>query len=162
MWYSCFEEPQREPISAYTAWKVSKYGVFSGLYFTVFGLNTEIYEVSPNKGSYGLEKTPYLDTFHTVLFIMVNRFTPMFPFYPTNTPRVFHVATTWKRSFPSRFNLECTWCVCKVFSFYLCKHQKISGCLEFLVSIKRLHCPEMGYFKSCRKVSKAFFKEGYR
>ena len=26
-----------------TAWKVSKYGVISGLYFPVFGLNTEIY-----------------------------------------------------------------------------------------------------------------------
>ena len=39
-----------------TVWKVSKYGFFSGLYF-VFGLNTEIY---------GVEKTPYLDTFHAV------------------------------------------------------------------------------------------------
>ena len=29
-----------------TAWKVSKYGVFSGSYFLVFGLNTEIYEVN--------------------------------------------------------------------------------------------------------------------
>ena len=29
-----------------TAWKVSKYGVFSGLYFPVFGLNTEIYSVN--------------------------------------------------------------------------------------------------------------------
>ena len=28
-----------------TAWKVSKYGVFSGLYFPVFGLNTKIYFV---------------------------------------------------------------------------------------------------------------------
>ena len=28
-----------------TAWKVSKYGVFSGPYFPVFGLNTEIYFV---------------------------------------------------------------------------------------------------------------------
>ena len=28
-----------------TAWKVSKYGVFSGRYFPVFGLNTEIYGV---------------------------------------------------------------------------------------------------------------------
>ena len=27
-----------------TLWKVSKYGVFSGPYFPVFGLNTEIYE----------------------------------------------------------------------------------------------------------------------
>ena len=40
-----------------TAWKVSKYGVFSGPYFPAFGLNT---------GKYGPEKTPYLDSFHTV------------------------------------------------------------------------------------------------
>ena len=32
---------------------------------------------------------------------------------PTNTPRVFHVDTTWKRSFPGRFNVEYTWCVCR-------------------------------------------------
>ena len=35
----------------YTAWKVSKYGVFSG----------------PNAGKYGPEKTPYLDIFHAML-----------------------------------------------------------------------------------------------
>ena len=40
-----------------TAWKVPKYGVFSGLYFPVF---------SPNTGKYGPEKYPYLDTFHAV------------------------------------------------------------------------------------------------
>ena len=40
-----------------TALKVSKYGVFSGLYFPVFGLTT---------GKYGPEKSPYLDTFHAV------------------------------------------------------------------------------------------------
>ena len=40
-----------------TAWKVSKYGVFSGPYFPVF---------SPNAGKYGPEKSPYLDTFHAV------------------------------------------------------------------------------------------------
>ena len=34
-----------------TAWKVSKYGVIYGPYFNVFGL----------------EITPYLDTFHAVL-----------------------------------------------------------------------------------------------
>ena len=39
-----------------TAWKVSKYGVFSAPYFPVF---------SPNTGKYGSEKSPYLDTFHT-------------------------------------------------------------------------------------------------
>ena len=36
----------------YTARKVSKYGVFSGPYFPVFGLNT---------GKYGPEKAPYLE-----------------------------------------------------------------------------------------------------
>ena len=36
-----------------TAWKVSKYGVFSGPYFTVFGLGN----------------TPHLDTFHAVYFL---------------------------------------------------------------------------------------------
>ena len=36
---------------------MSKYGVISGLYFPVFGLNTE---------KYGPEITPYLDTFYAV------------------------------------------------------------------------------------------------
>ena len=31
---------------AFTAWKVSKYAVFSGPYFPVFALNTEIYSVN--------------------------------------------------------------------------------------------------------------------
>ena len=35
-----------------------QYGVISGPYFSVFGLNT---------GKYGPEITPYLDTFHAVL-----------------------------------------------------------------------------------------------
>ena len=43
--------------NATTALKVSKYGVISGPYFPVFGLNT---------GKYGPEMTPYLDTFHAV------------------------------------------------------------------------------------------------
>ena len=37
--------------------EVSKYGVISGPYFPVFGLNI---------GKYGHEKTPYLGTFHAV------------------------------------------------------------------------------------------------
>ena len=40
-----------------TAWKVSKYGVISGPYFSVLALNT---------GKYGLKITPYLDTFYAV------------------------------------------------------------------------------------------------
>ena len=42
-----------------TVWKKSKYGVFSGPYFPVLGLNT---------GKYGPEKTPYLDTFYAGVF----------------------------------------------------------------------------------------------
>ena len=42
---------------SYTAWKVSKYGVISGLHFPVLGLNT---------GKYGPEITLYLDNFHAV------------------------------------------------------------------------------------------------
>ena len=42
----------------YTAWKVSKKGVISGLYFPVFSTNT---------GKCWREITPYLDTFHAVL-----------------------------------------------------------------------------------------------
>ena len=41
-----------------------KYGVISGPYFPVFGLNIPLF--SPNKGKYGPEITPYLDTFHAV------------------------------------------------------------------------------------------------
>ena len=33
-------------IGRYTAWKVSKYGVISGPYFPVFGLDTEVYGVN--------------------------------------------------------------------------------------------------------------------
>ena len=40
-----------------TAWKVSKYGLFSGPYFPVF---------IPNTLKYGPEKSPYLDTFHVM------------------------------------------------------------------------------------------------
>ena len=47
---------------SFTAWKMSKYGVFSGPYFPVF---------SPNAGKYGPEKTPYLDTFHTVFDLLL-------------------------------------------------------------------------------------------
>ena len=49
----------------YTAQKESKYGVLSGSYFAVLGLNKEIF--SPNTGQYRPGKTPYLDSFYAVL-----------------------------------------------------------------------------------------------
>ena len=42
---------------------MSKYGVFSGPYYPVFGLNT---------GKYGPGKTPSLDTFHAVVCVTIN------------------------------------------------------------------------------------------
>ena len=41
-------------LNKFTAWKVSKYEVFSG----------------PNTGKHGPEKTPYLDTFHAVIILL--------------------------------------------------------------------------------------------
>ena len=34
--------------------------------------------------------------------------------FPTNTSHAFHVETTWKRAFSRPFNVEYTWCVCRV------------------------------------------------
>ena len=59
----------------YTGWKVSKYGVFSGPYFPVLDwirrdtLYLSVF--SPNVWKCGPEKTPYLDTFRTVLFLVL-------------------------------------------------------------------------------------------
>ena len=53
---------------------MSKYGVFSGPYFPVSRLNTEIYEVNLRiESEYGkiqTGKTPYLDTFNSVIMIV--------------------------------------------------------------------------------------------
>ena len=57
--------------SACTAWKVSKYGVISGPYFTVFGLNA---------GKYRPEINPYLDTSHAVL--VYQDITPVLLYWP--------------------------------------------------------------------------------
>ena len=61
----------------YTAWKVSKYGVFSGPCFPVFALNTEIYSVilciQPEyRKKRTRKKNPYLDTFHVVIMAEYN------------------------------------------------------------------------------------------
>ena len=48
---------------------MSKYGVFSGPYFPVVGLNTEVFGLKT--GKYGPEKAPYLDTFHAVSILQI-------------------------------------------------------------------------------------------
>ena len=46
---------------------------------------------------------------------------------PTDTPRGFHVETTRKRSFPRRFNMESTWCVCSLHYFLATKEKTIEN-----------------------------------
>ena len=59
--------------------------------------------------------------------------TPLIGRNPTNTPRRFHVETTWKRPFPRRFNVESTW-------FFVgkesCKISVTSGYTESLVNFR--------------------------
>ena len=56
-----------------TAWKVSKYGVFSDPYFPVCGLYTEIYSVNlcilSKYEKIRARKTPYSATFNTVMAV---------------------------------------------------------------------------------------------
>ena len=73
---------------------MSKCGVFSGLYFSAFGMNTERWGVSlvfsPNAGKYGPEKTPYLDTFHAVVVLYTHIAQLM-----THTKNVYVAATAY-------------------------------------------------------------------
>ena len=63
---------------------MSKYGVISGPYFPVFGLNT---------GKYGPEITPYLDTFHAVMHSQ-NLVFRLF----TGKDRPNHLTLLWKNN----------------------------------------------------------------
>ena len=54
----------------------------------------------------------HLSTVVSAIFFLYNYL--FVTYYPTNIPRVFHVETTWKRSFPRHFNVEYTRCVCRV------------------------------------------------
>ena len=57
---------------------MSKYGVFSGPYFSAYGLNEERYGVSLSiQSEYGkirAIKTPYLETFHAVSNSVIHYF----------------------------------------------------------------------------------------
>ena len=83
---------------------MSKYAVFSGPYFPVFGLNTENYSVfSPNTGKYEPEETPYLDIFHTETFF--DNFYLCINDYGFYERSVIHLVTLHKKlSFPLRIS----------------------------------------------------------
>ena len=56
--------------------------------------------------------------------------------YPTNTPRVFPVETTRKCTFLRRFNVEYTWCVCRVRNNYF--SQTRMGFLYYLHELRSI------------------------
>ena len=67
--------------SNFTAWKVSRYGVFSGSYFPVLGLNTEKKILNPDKMSnvykvYNKDtRASTTDVVLVILFLTLNIFT---------------------------------------------------------------------------------------
>ena len=62
-----------------TSRKVPKYRVISGPNFPVLGLNTEwVIRIEAKYRKYGPEITPYLNTFHTVIFTLENNLNKLF------------------------------------------------------------------------------------
>ena len=58
--------------------------------------------------------------------------------FPANTPRVFHVKTMWKRTFPRRFNVKYTWSVCRVIPMKLHIQKRLIS--EFYEALRRSFC----------------------
>ena len=67
---------------------------------------------------------------------------------PTNTPRVFHVKTTWKQRFPRRFDVDYTWIVCRVEIIMLQERQNIM--LQIFVLLQFSHATKKRVHTSMR------------
>ena len=97
--YDCFllcdNYDKLEFTQLYSAWKLSKYGVFSSPYFPVF---------SPNTGKYGPEITPYLDNFHAV-----NASTIVINIGESNTKTWYNPFSTVKSYLKESFTLTRLW-----------------------------------------------------
>ena len=82
--------------SQFTTWNVSKYGVISGPYSSVFRLNT---------GKYGPEITPYLDNFHAVVMTAKIRKSSVYH-SPNGYTRTIWLSTIWSSYWQmTRFSL---------------------------------------------------------
>ena len=86
--------------------------------------------------------SPYTAQNTNLLFIMDVSISLL---YSTNTPRVFLVETTCKRSLPRRFNMEYTRCVCMVYIvailvLTLIMFQPFQPSVIFLLEISCLVC----------------------
>ena len=87
---------------------------------------------------------------------------------PTNKPRGFHIGTTWKQSFPRRFNVESMWCVCRVIAHCTCNlilnHYQLVPKTDYLiwyyllvVNIGRFTINKAGYNGGTRREEARYF-----
>ena len=81
----------------------------------------------------------YFEAYDNVINGIKERFhQPDFEIYkPKNTPRVFHVETTWKLQFPRRFNVEYMWCVCSKTHTKIFINKVNQECYEDSLSIRK-------------------------
>ena len=120
-----------------TAWKSSKWGVFSGPYFPVFGLNTEMcgvnHRIQSEWRKKGPEKTPYLETFHSVFI----SFTKWLVFTSKTSSPIFQMTSGYCR------NLEyldlCGICDCV---------EKVDGNMPYFCDCRKSK-NDICYFRNC-------------
>ena len=84
-------------------------------------------------------------------------------YFPTNTPRVFHVEKTHKWLFPRCFNVEYMWCVCRVSSnlqdlFVSCLHKTFISyhCFWKMIYLTS-NCSKFSMFLMVTHSYKSFF-----
>ena len=92
-------------------WQGSEYGSehFSTIYTNLNVIGNVLIFHHVNSHFIGFQKLPHY---------IWNSFVSL---YPINIPRVFRVKTTWKW-FPCPFNVEYTWCICRVCAATNCEH----------------------------------------
>ena len=79
-----------------------------------------------NTKSFWKNLNNFMNTLNTLNYWEINYYVTsarLTPGNPINTTRGFHVETTWKRSFPRRFNVESTWCVCRQHALFRLSQQ---------------------------------------
>ena len=89
----------------------------------------------------------------------MNKFSEICGEHPTNTSRVFHVETSWKRSFSRHFNVEYTWHVCKEHVHNVFKVECYVALLYFAILSHHIQAQKvlLNNFKVLEKVSVELF-----
>ena len=70
------------------------------------------YKRPERRDDYNIQQRKKIKLFPLTVLLLADK--NCIKFYPTNTPRILHVETTWKRLFPRLFNLQYMWCAYRV------------------------------------------------